>query len=197
MPSAPKAPDPKEISFRRLEVRDLPLMYHWLNENPLVNDMFAHGRPVVYEEMAATYTARIRREKPTEPYLILCGGAPIGYIQTYLWRDYPEYSCHLNLREEAASLDLFIGEEDYLHEGLGRPILQAFLRQIVFADRSVASCVITPEVRNEGALRAYEKAGFRRLRLMDDHPDEEQPIMLMRIGREEIVPVPPEGCRQV
>ena len=183
--------DPGSVAFRRLETGDLPLMYRWLNGNPLVNDMFAHGRPVLYEEMAAKYTARIRGEKPTAPYLILYGGTPIGYIQTYLWRDYPDYSCHLKLEDEAASLDLFIGEEDYLHKGLGTHILRSFLRQVVFAQPSVDSCVLTPEVRNQGALRAYEKAGFKSLRLMDDHPDEELPIMLMRIGREDALRTPP------
>lgn len=185
--------DSKAIGFRALAMEDLPLLHRWLNETPIVKDIYAHGKSTTMEQVIAKYGPRVRGEMPTRCYLITYGGLPIGYIQTYLWRDYP--APYLDLQEEAAGVDLYIGEERFLYQGLGRPILRSFLRQIVFADESVVSCLITPEVRNSSALRAYEKAGFTRLRVVEDGPDEPGPICLMRIGREVVVLDPPPRCQ--
>ena len=170
-----------------MEMADLPLLQRWLTENQLVKDIYAHGRGIPFQEVVAKYAPRIRGETPTTPYLILYGEKPIGYIQTYLWRDYPDYSDHLGLKEEAASIDLFIGEEEYLHKGLGAPLMREFLRKYVFGDAAVQSCVVTPEVRNESALRAYVRAGFKQVCTME-HPDEPGPICVIRMGREDLAP---------
>ncbi|HEY3265459.1 MAG TPA: GNAT family N-acetyltransferase [Armatimonadota bacterium] len=176
--------DLPEIRFRRLAMEDLALMRRWLNETPAVRESYAHGQDVSYEAVVGKYGPRIRGEQPTASYIIMCGDeVPIGYIQTYLWRDYPAYARYLDLHEEAASLDVFIGHEGYIHRGLGPGILRVFLREVVFADARVESCVITPEAGNASALRAYEKAGFRRVRVIE-HPDEPGPVCMMRIGRE-------------
>lgn len=173
-----------KVGFQRLTEVDLPLLHRWLQSSLLI-DIWTHGEVWSLERVAEKYGPRIRGEEPAEPQLILADGRPIGYIQWYLWRDYPAYSDHLHLTEEAASLDLFIGEESYRGAGLGPEILRAFLRDVIFARSPAVSCVITPEARNERALRAYEKAGFQPGRVME-HPDEPGPICLMRIGRDQV-----------
>ncbi|MGE5674511.1 MAG: GNAT family N-acetyltransferase [Mycobacterium leprae] len=175
--------DPHQIGFRKLTMADLPLIHRWLNETPTVKDFYGHGEETPYAAVVAKYEPRVKGEDPTTSYIITYGETPIGYIQTYLWRSYPDYAQYLELQEEAASLDVFIGDEEYLHKGLGSHMLRAFVDQIIFADPRIASCVITPEARNPSALRAYEKAGFQRVREID-HPDEPGPVCLMRIGRE-------------
>lgn len=173
-----------QIRFRRLAEADLDLMHRWL-QTPVLVDIWTNGESWSRERVAEKYGPRIRGEEPAEPFVILADGAPVGYIQWYLWRSYPDYSVHLGLREEAASLDVFIGEEAFRGAGKGPQILRTFLRDVIFARSEAVSCVITPEARNERALRAYEKAGFQRWRVME-HPDEPGPICLMRIGREEV-----------
>ncbi len=179
--------DASKIGFRRLEMTDLPLMHRWLNDTPAVKAFYADGEATPYEQVVAKYGPRIRGESPTTPYLILFGTSPIGYIQTYLWRDYPREAEHLGLTDEAASLDLFIGDLDFLHRGFGRSILHGFLRQIVFADRRVESCVVVAEVRNTSGLRAYEKAGFTFLRTVES-PYEPGPVWILRMGRTCLIP---------
>ncbi len=107
---------------------------------------------------------------------------PIGYIQTYLIKDYPEYSRHLELNEEAAGLDLFIGDINYIHKGLGAEIIKNFLADIVFTKPEIVSCVVGPEPKNIGAIKAYEKAGFRYLKTVR-LPDETEPEYLMQINK--------------
>jgi aminoglycoside 6'-N-acetyltransferase len=76
--------------------------------------------------------------------------------------------------EGTRGLDQFIGEADMLDCGHG----SAFIR--AFADRLLAlgipRVVIDPAPANERAIRAYEKAGFCRDRIVDT-PD--GPALLM------------------
>ena len=170
------------FTFRKLTEADFPLMFRWLN-TPLLLDIWSFGEAPVYEEMAEKYRRYIRGEKPTHPFMIECDGVPIGYIQCYRWRDWPEDAQYLELTEEAASLDVFIGEEAYRGHGLGSALIRQFAREEIFARwPEVASVVITPEVANERAIRAYERAGCIRGRVLHP-PHEPRPIQLMRLAR--------------
>jgi RimJ/RimL family protein N-acetyltransferase len=168
------------IAFRRLEADDLPRMHRWLTTEHVRRWYGEEGRSL--EEVTAHYEPRIRGEEPTDSYIILYGETPIGYIQTYLIHDHLDYVQFVDVSEKAAGVDLFIGEQDYLHKGLGAPILKKFLREVVFAKPEAESCIIGPEPKNTAAIRAYEKAGFRYLKTIQV-PDEPEPEYLMRITR--------------
>ncbi|MCA1724196.1 MAG: acetyltransferase, partial [Thermomicrobia bacterium] len=139
-----------------------------------------------YETIVEKYGPRIRGEEPTDPYAILSGDRPIGYIQTYMIRDYPDYATLVEAEADAAGVDLFIGETDFLHKGLGSQILRAFLRAIVFGLGEAVSCLIDPSETNRIAIRAYEKAGFRYLKTVPS-PNEPTPEYLMRLTRADIL----------
>ena len=62
--------------------------------------------------------------------------------------------------ERTAGVDLFIGEEGYIHKGLGTVILIKYLAEVVFHDENFERCVIGPEPKNKAAIRCYEKVGF-------------------------------------
>lgn len=177
-----EALDPAQIAFRPLREKDIARVYRW-RCLPHVLEWW-HGD--TYEAIEAKLTRRIRGEAPVACFLILYSGAPIGYIQTFRLRDFPEYASRVGESgEEAAGVDLFIGEEGYLHRGLGALILRAFLREIVFADPTVASCLIDPEPDNTIAIRAYAKAGFRYLKTIEGEQPEER-AYLMRLARAEV-----------
>lgn len=172
------------IRFASPTEQDLPLLHRWLN-TPLLIDIWNSGNTISLEEVAAKYLPRIRGEGPDSPYLILCDEVPIGYINTYLWSSFPEYQPFLGTDEDSASLDVFIGEGEYRGRGIGPVMLRQFLKEIVFAREATASCIITPEVRHESALRSYERAGFKRWRVVEPS-FEPGPICLMRITRDEV-----------
>ena len=54
----------------------------------------------------------------------------------------------------------------------------------LFADQAIESCIIDPVVSNRGAIRAYEKAGFRFLKEITNTGAAEAQY-LMRISRAE------------
>ena len=89
--------------------------------------------------------------------------------------------------EGARGLDQFIGEADMLGRGHG----SAFIR--AFADRLLASgtprVVIDPDPANKRAIRAYEKAGFRRERMVDT-PDGPALLMARTLTASPLVPAP-------
>lgn len=172
--------DPACLGFRPMTLDDLPQLHRWLNVRH-VREWWSDA-PTTLEGVTAKYGPRIRGEEPTDCYIILHDGQPIGYIQTYRVTDYPEYAAAVQGEEGAAGLDLFIGEAAFLHEGLGAPLLRRFLAEVVFA-AGARSCVVGPEPANQAAIRAYEKAGFRYLRTVTI-PGEEQPEYLMSVTPE-------------
>lgn len=150
------------IAFRSLNDSDLHYMYKWLNSG-FVQKWYGK-KNFTMTEVEAKYLPYIRGEKPTQAYLILYDNNPIGYIQTYKIVDYPKYAKEINVFENAAGLDLFIGEEDYIHKGLGKFIIGKFLEKIVYKTLNVDSCILGPEPNNLAAIKTYEKVGFRHLK---------------------------------
>jgi RimJ/RimL family protein N-acetyltransferase len=150
------------IGFRRLEMSDLPLMFRWLNQ-PEVKRWYDDPSETL-ADVEAYFGPSITGAEPTQPFLIVLDDQPIGYIQTYRPKDYPDYWSNQNLPDGAAGIDLFIGENDVRHRGLGAPIIRAFIAQILALDPTVTEIIIDPDPVNAVAIRAYEKAGFTRLR---------------------------------
>jgi RimJ/RimL family protein N-acetyltransferase len=156
------------IHFRALERGDLPLMHRWLNSPHVVE--WWPDEAVSLDEIVAIYSPRIDGEEDVRCFVIVNDHRAIGYIQ-----EYP-------IGEDSAGIDLFIGEVEFCRRGLGAPIIRQFLNDIVFADTAVESCIIDPVVSNRGAIRAYEKAGFRFLKTVTN-PGESEPSYVMKIAR--------------
>lgn len=129
----------------------------------------------------AKYLPRIAGAEDATPFVICCGGAPIGYIQAYAVRP---GAWGLGGVEGGVGLDLFIGEPPLVHRGLGPEVLRQFIGEIVFHDPVVRACFIDPVPRNHVAIRAFEKAGFRYLGDAVD-PETGKPARIMRLTREE------------
>jgi aminoglycoside 6'-N-acetyltransferase len=169
------------ISFRRLRHNDLPLMHRWLNSGDVLR-WYGH-RPISYDEVAGKYSRYILGEQTTNAFLIVYEATPIGYIQTYMIDAHPIYAQFVGAGATAAGVDLFIGEDDYRHHGLGSAILSKFVREVVFGTLGASVCIIGPETKNIGAIRAYEKAGFKYWKTIHI-PSEPEPEYLMRLERE-------------
>jgi aminoglycoside 6'-N-acetyltransferase len=176
--------DPANLGFRPLELADLPQMHRWLNTD-FVFEWYYEEEEYTYENIEKEFIPYIRAEEPNYSYIITYAASPIGYIQCYRIHDYPEYAKYAGEAENAGSVDLFIGEADYLHQGLGAPILRCFLREIVFPTLEVVSCIIGPDEANEVAKKAYAKAGFKYLKTIAIS-DEPGPEYLMRLTRDEV-----------
>jgi RimJ/RimL family protein N-acetyltransferase len=176
------------ISFRPLTHEHLPLLQRWLNE-PHVQAWYRRG-PASLPYVIDKYGARIDGRLPTFCYLILYDGQPIGHIQTYRIADYPDYHRHLGCGDNAAGLDLLIGDRAFVGRGLGSLVILRFLNDVIFATLPVDSCVTSPHPGNIASVRAFEKAGFCHLKTIVN-TDDNEPEHVMQLTRQELSHVQP------
>jgi aminoglycoside 6'-N-acetyltransferase len=160
-----------------MRAEDLPRFHEWL-QRPHVKRWWRDRED--YDEMVAHYLPSIEGREPTDHYLIVVDGRPVGAIQTYLVADYPEWGAIVGIEAGLAGVDLAIGEEELIGVGLGPQVIAEFARDIVFARPETRACVATVEEENRRSWRAFEKAGFRHVR---DVEEEGRPHRLMRLDR--------------
>jgi RimJ/RimL family protein N-acetyltransferase len=150
--------DDLALSFRAMEMDDLRLVHEWL-QRPHVRRWWSTHE--TFEQVREHYSPAIEGSDPTDLYLVLLEGREVGFIQTYLVADYPEYGSLIGRGEGTAGVDLFIADSTLTGKGLGSEILRRFVSQIVFAQPTTRRCVAGPETANVASVRAFEKAGFR------------------------------------
>jgi len=163
------------IEFRALAQDDLPLLERWLGEEHVAR-WWREPVDVVIEKRIAG----IEGSRPTRQFLIVADGRPAGFIQTYLVSDHPDWEEIVRVGENVAGVDLLIGEPDLVGHGLGARVLTAFASDVVFANPATGAVVATVEEANRRSWRAFEKAGFRHVR---DVEEDGLPHRLMRLDR--------------
>jgi len=151
--------DPTPLTFRPLALADLALMHGWFAQAH-VAEWYRDEAELSYEDIVAKYAPRIQGREPVLAFIIAYGNHPIGYIQVYMVRDYPDYKAYIDVDDGTAGVDLFIGDPAYIGRGLGGPMLARFLRAIVFAAADATGSLIDPDVANTRAIHSYEKAGY-------------------------------------
>ena len=158
------------------------MVRRWLLE-PHVRRWWDDGVHLPYPDAVLdSYRDAIRGADPTYHYVAWVDRSPAGIFQHYRIGDDPEYANALALDELAVGVDLFIGEPRLVGLGHGPAMLRAFLRDVALPFHGLDVCVIGPSVSNAVAIRAYEKAGFVRMRTAVV-PGEPEPELLMRITR--------------
>jgi aminoglycoside 6'-N-acetyltransferase len=150
-----------DVSFRALQRKDFRLLHGWLSL-PHV-DAWWHER-LDLAGIERKYGPRVDGNEPTHVFLIEHHAQPIGWIQWYRWADYPEHGALLGAEPDSAGIDLAIGAPELTGRGLGPLAIRAFLERVVFAERAMTACVSDPETQNLRSLRAFEKAGFVKVR---------------------------------
>ncbi|MGH6727511.1 MAG: GNAT family N-acetyltransferase [Pseudolabrys sp.] len=143
--------------FRPMTTADLPMVKQWL-ATPAVVQWWGNT-----DEQFELVSGDLKVEG-VDQFIVAAGERPFGYIQCYdpgLW---PENGFG-EQPPGTRGIDQFIGKPDMIGCGHG----SAFVRQFVEARLADgAPHVITdPVPDNARAIRAYEKAGFRRQRLVN------------------------------
>ncbi|MEW6641172.1 MAG: GNAT family N-acetyltransferase [Pseudomonadota bacterium] len=153
-------------AFTPMTAADLPMIRQWL----ATPDVARWWQGV--DEQHAMISADLD-EPAMAQWIVACDGRPFAYLQCYeLTGGFDD-----GFGPQPAGtrgIDQFIGEPDLLDRGHG----SAFIR--LFTDRALAGgtprMLTDPAPANARAIRAYEKAGFRRDRVVDT-PD--GPALLM------------------
>lgn len=159
------------ITFTPLTESHFPLLLKWL-EAPHVKtwwDQTVQWTPELIREKYTDYVKGCRLEngiaKMIKAYIICVNKVPIGYIQVYNAYDFARSKPLTGLPSSLAAFDVLIGEKAYLKQGIGSEAIAQFLKEYgtsythVFAD---------PKNTNLAAIRAYEKAGFKKINRLSD-----------------------------
>jgi aminoglycoside 6'-N-acetyltransferase len=152
--------------FRPMTTADLPLIERWLAE-PHVRQWW--GDPA---EQYALVSGDLD-EPAMDQYIVTAGGTPFGYLQCY---DLTAWNSGFGAQPAGTrGIDLFIGDVDMIARGHGSALLRSFVEDRL--RRGAPRMVTDPDPANVRAIRAYEKAGFVRDRLVKT-PDGTALLML-------------------
>ena len=157
------APD---YAFRPMHAADLPLIRRWL---ALPHVLEWWGDP---EEQYALVGGDLD-EPAMDQHIVSATGNPFGYIQCY---DLTAWDSGFGPQPVGTrGIDQFIGEPDMIGRGHGSGFIRQFVDDLLAS--GVPRVVTDPDPDNGRAIRAYEKAGFVRDRLVDT-PDGEALLMV-------------------
>jgi len=159
-----------------------------LTARPLVHsDLDLMGRMLAVPEVAEWYDDDPIADQVAElaahiaspyvsPFLVALDDGPIGYIQAY-HANCEGFWTAFGVPRETFGLDMFLAEAR--NRGLGSRLTRAMIVRLFEMD-GVVRVQIDPDPANARAIRAYEKAGFRRAGLFPGYyPDEEMLYMIV------------------
>jgi len=145
-----------DYTFRPMTAGDLPLIGRWLAE-PHVRLWW--GDP----DQQYTLVSGDLDEPAMDQYIVSAGATPFGYLQCY---DLTAWNSGFGVHPKGTrGIDLFIGEADMIERGHGSAMIRAFVDDRL--QNGGPRIVTDPDPGNSRAIRAYEKAGFARDRLVD------------------------------
>ncbi len=169
------------ITFIPLGCDHFPLLVQWLNSEHVKAwwDQGIIWNLELIQQKYHSYTQGYKWEggikKPIHGYIICVGRQKVGYIQYYNAYDFPRECSLVGLPRSLAALDMFIGEENHIGRGFGAQIIRSFLNEYV--DPYFSACLVDPDRGNTQAIRAYEKAGFQKVR---EHQDKKIVLMIRK-----------------
>ena len=142
--------------FRTMVADDLPQVRRWL-ETPHVAAWW-HDPADQFELVSADLSHPGMRQ-----FIVMSSERPFAYLQCYDLSDW-----NTGFGEQPVGtrgVDQFIGEAEMIGRGHGSAFIRAFIGDLL--TNGVPRIVTDPDPNNGRAIRAYEKAGFRKDRLVD------------------------------
>jgi aminoglycoside 6'-N-acetyltransferase len=141
-------------AFRPMTAMDFEIVRRWL-ATPHVAQWWGDPR----EQFAL-----ISEDPAMAQFIVSQNDRPFAYLQCYDPTAWPDNG----LGEQPGGtrgIDQFIGEEDMIDRGHGSALIRVFVDDLLKA--GTPRTVTDPDPRNSRAIRAYEKAGFQKNRLVE------------------------------
>ncbi len=160
------------IAFRSIGEAEVSVLHEWLNSGEALR--WYAKEPSTIEALRGKYG---HAHSATTHLVATLDEKPIGFVQCYLIRDYPDYCRLVAGRPGDCGLDIFLGNDADIGRGLGTRVLKAALEAIVFDRFNARRCLIGPSPDNKRAIRCFEKCGFAYVRTVTDEDGESEYLM--------------------
>lgn len=156
------------LSFKPVEETHRELIHRWLQQDYMAEWIHGVGLQNTLSGLEK-WIDYLAQNKTTDRTLALTqhwvgydGDIPFVYLLTSNVDKNSEsvYANHAQQTGSAITLDIFMGNADYLGKGIAVTTIQTFLSDH-FSD--VAEILIDPEKTNLRAIHVYQKAGFSRV----------------------------------
>jgi aminoglycoside 6'-N-acetyltransferase len=146
-----------QYQFRPMSAEDLPMVRRWL-ETPHVAQWW-HDPDTQFALVSEDLD-----HPAMDQFVVTADDGPFAYLQCYdptAWSDNGLGAHPLGTR----GIDQFIGEPDMVDQGHGSALIRSFVDGLL--KTGTPRVVTDPDPENIRAVRAYEKAGFQKTRLVD------------------------------
>jgi len=137
---------------------DLPAVLRW-RRAPHVARWFGGSGPATAESIEARYGPRIEGEAPTRMWVVEAGDDPVGFVQDYRIRDYPDTAV-LVPDPDAVGVDYLIGEVEWTGRGVGRRMLISWFELARGGYPDAETYFAAPDHRNRASRNLLLSVGF-------------------------------------
>ena len=163
--------------------QDYNLLLKWLSTPEVCEYYEGKTKPFDYGMVLEKFENRAKGIDRVTVGIIEAMGVAIGFVQYYInsLGDYWETDVvDISEYKNSYGLDIVIGETDFWGKGFGTRIISQ-LSGFLF-EKGAGIIFIAPQSWNKRAIRCYEKAGFKPLKIITDmelHDDEYKDGLLM------------------
>jgi RimJ/RimL family protein N-acetyltransferase len=147
----------KRIGLRPTQLSDAEKSAQWLND-PLIKKFIDITKTVTTESRRTFLEQKLQNKNEKNFSLILRNsGDYIGNIYLY----------NIDWEEKQAEIGIFIGEKDFLGKGYGTDAIE-LIKKYAFGDLKLSSLNLSTYTENIGAIKCYQKAGFKQTQKKDN-----------------------------
>ena len=156
-----------DLTIRRLrdDPADFEAMARW-RAQPHVAEWWDPDEPIPdADAIARDYRDEAQPAATTRGCIIEVGDRPVGYLQFYRWLDFADEIGDTGIEPDDGSwgIDIHVGEPDMIGTGTGVRAVRLICPYLA-REHGATDVSLTTELANERAQRAYERAGFVKVR---------------------------------
>ena len=158
------------LLLRRAGASDVPVLARWRSD-PRVLEFYG-GRDRALNERGVRDRYFVRHRDPDtgryyefQPCLVKRDARPVAFVQYYRLPKFEQGLFDDAPGDLTYAIDFFIGEPALWGQGLGTRMI-GLVRDYLLEHRGARRVVADPRVDNPRSVRALEKAGFRKVRVL-------------------------------
>jgi aminoglycoside 6'-N-acetyltransferase len=146
-----------QYQFSPMSADDLPLVRRWLETPHVAQWWYDPG------DQFALVSGDLH-DPAMGQFIVAADHRPFAYLQCYDPTAWPEGGLGAP-PDGTRGINQFIGEPDMIDRGHGSAMIRDFVDSLL--KTGTPRVVTDPDPANSRAVRAYEKAGFQKVRLID------------------------------